>query len=185
MRLVICLLVLLPLVTAVPIRAHRENVLSFLSDALSTTTGKTRDAMMTAHRNPPNEPKKEQDSQDLSESFESANQDTIAVSGANYGGESKDLDSDETPGRQMGAPLVSRRADQDQQSADGNSEEDVADGVNVPSVVSTPGSVRKMKASAEGDTSKEAADQDSLETESDELKQTFGPGLRAVGASPG
>ncbi|XP_077431767.1 uncharacterized protein LOC144057761 [Vanacampus margaritifer] len=171
MRLVICWLMLLPIVTAVPIR-----------DALSTTTGKTIYTIMTAHKNPPNKPEKGQDSQDLSDqSFESANQDTIAepaVSGANLGGESKDLDSDETPRRQMGTPLVNRRRpDQDQQS-----------------------SSLKRKASAGGDTSKELTDTDSLETRpasvigcniSSETRefvsseiQPFGPGLRGVGSSP-
>ncbi|XP_061531085.1 uncharacterized protein LOC133401755 isoform X2 [Phycodurus eques] len=208
MRLVICWLMLLPLVTAAPIRARRENVLSFLKEALGTTAGKTISAIMTAHKNPPSEPKKEHDSQDLSEdqSFESANQDTLA-----------DLDSDEMPQtkenakapprRQTGAVRTSSRRAQDQQSgehADLHSETDITDGVNMSSIASVQGSSLQRKASAEGlrslAPSRETVDQASLETrpaavvgetDDDETKElmtseshSFGPGLRRVGIYP-
>ncbi|XP_049587311.1 uncharacterized protein [Syngnathus scovelli] len=174
MRLVICWLMLLPLVTAALIR-----------DALSTKTGETMPAIMTGHRNPPSEPEKGQDSQDLSEdqSLESANQDTITepeVSDANLGGESKDLDSDEAPQskeqdkapprRRTGAPLASRRRAQNQQCGervdlnsgervDLNSEEAVTDAMNVPSSLPVQDTSLQMTTSVEGvhllDTSRE------------------------------
>ncbi|XP_037130504.1 uncharacterized protein LOC119136258 [Syngnathus acus] len=177
MKLVICWLMLLPLVTAALIRARREDVLSFLNDALSTKTGETMPAIMTGHRNPPSEPEKGQDSQDLSEdqSLESANQDKITepeVSDANLGGESKDLDSDEAPQskeedkapprRRTGAPLASRRRAQDQQCGervDLNSEEAVTDAMNVPSRLPVQDTSLQMTTSVEGvhslDTSRE------------------------------
>ncbi|XP_061144889.1 uncharacterized protein LOC133160834 [Syngnathus typhle] len=177
MRLVICCLMLLPLVTAGLVRARREDVLSFLNDALSTKTGETMPAIMTGHRNPPSEPEKGQDSQDLSEdqSLESANQETITepkVSDANLGGESKDLDSDEAPQskvedkapppRRPGAPLASRRRAQNQQCGervDPNSEEAVTDAMNVPSRLPVQDTSLQMTTSVEGvrslDTSRE------------------------------
>ncbi|XP_019728404.1 uncharacterized protein LOC109517599 isoform X1 [Hippocampus comes] len=215
MRLVICWLMLLPLATAAPIRARRENVVTFLNDALSKPTRKTVPAIDTAHRNPPSETEKEQDSEqdsaDLSEdqSFESASQDTIAgdepaVSDSSLGGESKDLDSDETPrtkeeaeaspGRQMGAMPVSRRRVQDQQSgedADLNNEEEVTDRVNVQSMVSVQGSSFQRKESAEGahslDTSRELAERRSLEMTPAAVVQERdddGSVMQEVGASP-
>ncbi|XP_051922719.1 uncharacterized protein LOC127601475 isoform X2 [Hippocampus zosterae] len=185
MRLVICWLMLLPLATAAPIRARRENVVTFLNDVLSKPTRKTVPAIDTGHRNPPSETEKEQDSEqdseDLSEdqSFESANQDTIAgdelaVSDSSLGGESKDLDSDEaprtkgeaeaSPGRQMGA---------------------------MPSMVSVQGSSFQRKKSAEGahslDTSRELAERRSLEMTPAAIVQEIdndGSVMQEVGASP-
>ncbi|XP_042345487.1 uncharacterized protein LOC121945400 [Plectropomus leopardus] len=91
------------MVVTAPVRVQRENVLSFLNDALGTTTEKTTPANTTVYRKPPNKPEKEQESEDVSEanSMESFNTNGLTgpeVSDKN-GGESKDAikgpDSDE------------------------------------------------------------------------------------------
>ncbi|XP_077576649.1 uncharacterized protein LOC144199117 [Stigmatopora nigra] len=142
MRPVCCWLMLLPLIMAAAIRARRENVLSFLNDALDTTTKKNSPAILT----------------DMSEdqSFERAKQDSIAepaVSDAKLGGESEDLDSDEVPPRrQMGAVNLNERQAQDQQSQEStevNSDEDIINGSNTPSLLSPQHSIVERKSSAE------------------------------------
>ncbi|XP_057690126.1 uncharacterized protein LOC130914708 [Corythoichthys intestinalis] len=188
-----CWLMLLPLVIAAAIRARRENVISFLNDALDTTTGKTLPSILTAHKNLLNDPKTEQYSQDLSEdqSTESVKHDSIAEpaeSDANVGGESEDLNSDEIhqsreklpPRRQIGAVNVSRRRAQDQQSgehADVNSEEEIIDGVNMSSLLPIQDSSVDRKSSAEGAhslaPSREMVDEDSLPMNSAALVRDF------------
>ncbi|XP_044215322.1 uncharacterized protein LOC122987485 isoform X2 [Thunnus albacares] len=103
MKLFMCCLILLPFATTAQIRARRENVLSFLNDALGTTTEKTISANITAYRNPPSKPVKEQDSEeDMSEAksteiFDTDGVTEPGVSDTNLEGESrdafKDLDS--------------------------------------------------------------------------------------------
>ncbi|KAM6995327.1 uncharacterized protein LKV04_007554 [Tautogolabrus adspersus] len=53
------------MVATAPIRVQRENVLSFLNDALDTTTAKPISATITAERIPSSKPVKEQDSADV------------------------------------------------------------------------------------------------------------------------
>ncbi|XP_047453951.1 uncharacterized protein LOC125015917 isoform X1 [Mugil cephalus] len=94
-----CMLLLCGVVATAPIRAQRENVLSFLSDALGTTTERSVPARITANRKPPTRPEKEQDSDDLSEENSRQTSDTSSSQGQQEadknGSESRDLDSQE------------------------------------------------------------------------------------------
>ncbi|XP_039662853.1 uncharacterized protein LOC120562956 isoform X2 [Perca fluviatilis] len=103
MKLFKCLFLFATMVVTAPIRARRENVLSFLNDALGTTTEKTIPENTTAYRNPPSKPVKEQYSEDMSEAKSTESFDTNRFTGPvvsdKNGGESRDvfkgLDSDE------------------------------------------------------------------------------------------
>ncbi|XP_028437099.1 uncharacterized protein LOC114557683 isoform X2 [Perca flavescens] len=94
-----CLFLFATMVVTAPIRARRENVLSFLNDALDTTTEKTIPENTTAYRNPPSKPVKEQYSEDMSEAKSTESFDTNRFTGPGVsdknGGESRGLDSDE------------------------------------------------------------------------------------------
>ncbi|XP_073341308.1 uncharacterized protein [Pagrus major] len=78
MKLFACCLLLLfaTAVVTTPIRARRENVLSFLNDALSTTTAKNIPAPVTAYKKPPSKPVKEPESEDVSEAKSTESFDT-------------------------------------------------------------------------------------------------------------
>ncbi|XP_018543424.2 uncharacterized protein LOC108890864 [Lates calcarifer] len=126
-----CCLLLLPfaaIVFTAPIRARRENVLSFLNDALATVTVP---ASVTAYRNSPSKTVTEKDSQDVSDARSTESFDTNGFPDA-----AKDLESheimipkvaknDNTPsGRRTGADKdsmdASRRLVQDHGSRELN-----------------------------------------------------------------
>ncbi|KAF1387783.1 hypothetical protein PFLUV_G00083530 [Perca fluviatilis] len=96
MKLFKCLFLFATMVVTAPIRARRENVLSFLNDALGTTTEKTIPENTTAYRNPPSKPVKEQYSEasnsftDMSEAKSTESFDTNRFTDVFKG-----LDSDE------------------------------------------------------------------------------------------
>ncbi|XP_061771957.1 uncharacterized protein LOC133562096 [Nerophis ophidion] len=149
MRLFTCWLMLLPLVTAASIRAPRENVLSFLNDALGAATEKAISENMTAPKKPPIKPE-EEDSQDVSDdqSNERGNQHAFAepgLSDANLADVSRD-DSFEVPqtkevvqpltGRQVEAAIVdvTSMASPDPQSNEHVDLDSEEDGVRVAAV---------------------------------------------------
>ncbi|XP_013864161.1 uncharacterized protein LOC106517719 [Austrofundulus limnaeus] len=89
MKLFMFSLLLLPFVAVVEtgtIRGERENVLSFLQEALSEAIEKTEPAEISEHRNSSSRPIKVQDSEDVSDS-----KSTESVENDKY----QDLDSDE------------------------------------------------------------------------------------------
>ncbi|XP_034553381.1 uncharacterized protein LOC117822641 [Notolabrus celidotus] len=68
MKILLCVfLAIANMVATAPIRAGRENVLSFLEATLTTTTEQTIHTTSTVVKNPPSEPETEQESADMSE----------------------------------------------------------------------------------------------------------------------
>ncbi|KAM9722722.1 uncharacterized protein ACNS7B_018340 [Menidia menidia] len=91
-----------------PVKAPRQNVLSFLNDAFSRTTQETILAKVTAHSNTP-KAVKEQDSEDLSEEKSTESLDTSEVSDA-----FEDLESHEAVVCEAKALPSTRTAEMDQ-----------------------------------------------------------------------
>ncbi|XP_017281975.2 uncharacterized protein LOC108241977 isoform X2 [Kryptolebias marmoratus] len=152
------------------VRGERQNVLSFLKEALSTTTEKAIPAEVTGYRNSSSRPIELQDSEDLSdarstESFET-NKYPEPVASDESGGESIDLNSDEVlvPKAEAKEQAPSKRTAQggktlriqgEPQASGAQSHQSSTGGVT--------GRVNRMYHELDRDRSREMPDWDSLE----------------------